>query len=223
MQHRARKQLVSGLDVALDELLVFGTAAPAVAIAEIERVLQQLFVVGADVKRHREAATGIDTAACGVERQLTHGDLDAAHTPVADTQDRFGVGAHNQVDVIGPEPERLKRFGDHVGFVDAQEQSPLSPVLVGEALDGLPDGGRVHHRHQFGQMVGQHLEVQEFVTVVQLLQQQVAAQIGGHGLQLAPDTVGLLFEREHRRRQPAGQPQPSSLFMSEADPSIESR
>jgi hypothetical protein len=50
MQDRVRKQLVRGLDVALDELVVLLAAAPGVAIAQIERVLQQLFVIGADIE-----------------------------------------------------------------------------------------------------------------------------------------------------------------------------
>ena len=101
--------------------------------------------------------------------------MDATHTPVTDTQDGFGVGTHDQVDVVGPQPERLEGLGDLVGFVDAQKQSPLPAVFIGEALNGLTDGGRVHHRHQLGQMVFQHLVVQQFVTVVQLLEKQITA------------------------------------------------
>ena len=41
---------MGGLDVALDEVVVFVAAAPGVAIAQIERILQQLFVIGADIE-----------------------------------------------------------------------------------------------------------------------------------------------------------------------------
>lgn len=54
-----------------------------------------------------------------VEGQLAHGDLDAADTPVADAEDRFGVGAHDQVHVVRFEGEGFERLGDLVGLVDA--------------------------------------------------------------------------------------------------------
>lgn len=212
---------MSRFDIATDELVVFPTAPPGVAIAQIERIGQQLLIVGADIQRHREAAARIDAAAGGVEGQFAHSDLDATHTPVTDTQDRLGIGAHDQVDVLGPQPQRVEGFLDFVGFVDAQKQSALPAVFVGEALDCLANGGRVHHRHQFGQMVGQHLEVQHLVAVVQLFEKQVAAQIGGQALQLMPYAFGLLVEREHGRRKPAGQPQPPPLRVGEADSTVE--
>ena len=41
-----------------------------------------------------------------VDGQLADRDLDAAHPPVADAKDLLGVGAHDQVDVIGAQVER---------------------------------------------------------------------------------------------------------------------
>ena len=72
-------------------------------------------------------------------------------------------------------------------------------------------------------MVFQHLVVQQFVAVVQLFEQQIAAQIRCHALQLMPHPVGLFVEREHRRRKPTGQAQPSPLFVREADTAIQAR
>ena len=75
-----------GLDILLDELVVFGAAAAGVAVAYIERVLEQLLVIGADVQRHRNGAARVDAAAGGVQSQLADRDLNAAHPPVADAQ-----------------------------------------------------------------------------------------------------------------------------------------
>jgi hypothetical protein len=149
--------------------------------------------------------------------------LNATHAPVPDAQDGFGVGAHDQVDVVGTQPERLEGLVDLIGFVDAQEQPALAAVFVGEALNGLADRGRVDHRHQLGQVLFEHLVVEQLVSVMQLLEEQVSAEIGCHALQLVPHPVGLLCQRKHRGRKPAGQPEPPSLFTSEADTTVETR
>ena len=210
-------------NVALDELVVFGAAAPGMTVTHVELVIEQLFVVGADIKRHGDGAPGIDAATCGVERQLPDRDLDAAHAPVPDAQDPLGVGAEDQVDVVGTQPERLEGFGDLVRAVDGQIQSPLPAVLAGEPLDRFTDRRGVHHRHQLWQMLRQHLEIEDFMAVVQLIKMQIAGQIRWHALQLPPDSLCLLFQGEYARREPARQPQPATLLMSEPDPAIETR
>lgn len=90
-------------------------------------------------------------------------------------------------------------------------------------MNGLTHGGRVDDRHQLGQVVFQNFEVQQLMAVMQLLEEQVAAQIGCQALQLMPHPVGLLIEGEHRRGKPAGQPEPPPLFVSESDSAVQAR
>jgi hypothetical protein len=130
----------------------------------------------------------------------------------------FGVGTYDQVDIVGAQTEGAECLGDLVRLVDAQEKPTLPAVFVGEALNGLTDCGRVDHRHQLGQVVLEHLVVQQLVPLVQLLKEQVTTQIRCQALQLVPHPVGLFVEREHRRWKPAGEPQPSPLLVREAHP-----
>ena len=171
MQHRGGEQPVGSLDVVLDERVVFGAAPAGVAVADVERVVEQLFVVGADIEGHRDGAPGIDATAGGVERKFPDRDLDAADAPITDAQDRLGVGAHDQIDIIRAQPQRLEGFGDLVVTIDGQIQPTLAAVLAGESLDRLAHRRGVHHRHQLGQMLREHLEVQHLVAVVQLIEQ----------------------------------------------------
>ena len=155
-------------------------------------------------KGHRDGAPGIDATAGGEQRQLADRDLDAAHAPVADAQDRLGVGAHDQIDIVGTQPQRLEGLGDLVGPVDGQIQSALAAVLAGELLDRFPHRRGVDHRHQLGEMLGEHLEIQHLMAVMQLIQKQVAPQICWDALQLPPHPRCLLVQSKHPRGEPAG-------------------
>jgi hypothetical protein len=118
----------------------------------------------------------------------------------------LSVGAHDQIDIVGAQPQRLEGLGDLVGGVDGQIQSALAAVLAGELLDRFPDRRGVGHRHQLGQMLGEHLEIQHLMAVMQLIQKQAAPQICWDALQLLPHPRCLLVQSEHPRGEPAGQP-----------------
>lgn len=81
----------------------------------------------------------------------------------------------------------------------------LSAVLVGVLLDGITDGWVVHNGQELGEVLGEHLEVQNLVAVVHLLQQEVAGEIIGKPLQLRPEALRLLLQCQDRRRQSPGQ------------------
>jgi hypothetical protein len=83
-------------------------------------------------------------------------------------KDCLGVGAHDEINIVGAKAKRLKGFGDLAGTVDRQIQPALSAVFVREVLDRLTHRGRVHHRHQLGQMLRQQFEIQDLV--VQLIE-----------------------------------------------------
>ena len=78
-------------------------ADPGVPFTEVERVVEQLQVVGADVQDDGQGAAGVDAAGGGVDGEFADGDLDAADALIADAQDAFRVGGDQQVDVVGAE------------------------------------------------------------------------------------------------------------------------
>jgi hypothetical protein len=171
MQHRVGEQLMRGCDAGLNECVVVRAAVLRVAVTQVERVIQQGLVVGADIQRQRDGATRVDTGAGGVDRQLADGDLDTADTPIADAQDLLGVAAHDEIDIIGTQAQCVEGLRDLVGTIDGQVHRALTAVLIGVALDRRPDRGVIDHRQQFGQMLGEHLEIQHLVAVVYLLEQ----------------------------------------------------
>ena len=58
LQERVRKDPAHAVNERLDELLVPLAPQPALAIAPVERIGQQLDVVGADVERDRQQSAG---------------------------------------------------------------------------------------------------------------------------------------------------------------------
>lgn len=71
---------------------------------------------------------------------------------------------------LGPKFKGLEGCGDVIWFVDDQKESPLPTVFIRGVLDRLTEGKCVDHRHQLRQMVGQHLELEQFVSVMQAVQ-----------------------------------------------------
>jgi hypothetical protein len=138
-------------------------------------------VVGAHVQRHRDHPGRVDDAGRrrvdGVDGELAHRDVDPADTPVTNAEDLLGVGGHQQVHVLGAHAEAAQRRLDLVGRIDGQVHPTRAAVLVAVPLDRLANGRVVHDRQQLAQVVGQHPVVQHFVTVVQLLQEDVLEQV----------------------------------------------
>jgi hypothetical protein len=122
---------------------------------------------------------------------------------------------------MGAQFQRFEGFGDLVGVIDGQIQAPLSAVLLGEALDRLANSGGVDHRHQLGQMLGQHLEIQDLVVGAELIEKNVAGQIRWHALQLSSNPCGLLLQGQHARGEPASQTQLPSLLVRKPDSTVD--
>ena len=97
-----REDHLHGLDEFLDQLVIGGAAQAGHGGADIEGVLAQLAVVGADVEHDGQALRGVDAGAAGVKGQLAHGDAHAVGAEVAEAEDALAVGHddHAHVGVV---------------------------------------------------------------------------------------------------------------------------
>ena len=138
----------------LDELLVLLAPQPALAIAAVERVGQQLDVVGADVERDRQAERGVDPRRGGVEGELADGDPHAPGPLVAQAEDPLVVRHHDQADVlIGGVPEH----GGNVVHVLGRdpEASRIADDMAVE-LAGLAHRRGVDDGQELAEVLDQH-------------------------------------------------------------------
>ena len=72
-----------------------------------------------------------------VDGELADGDVDAADALVADTEDAFGVGGHQQVHILTVAAVVAQRLLRILGVVDVEENSARSAVLVAVLFDRL--------------------------------------------------------------------------------------
>ena len=70
------------------------------APADVEVVVEQRLVVGADVEADGQRLRGMDAGGRGVERELADGDAHAARALVAEAEDALVVGDHDEAHVL---------------------------------------------------------------------------------------------------------------------------
>lgn len=85
----------------------------------------------------------------------------------------MGVGADDEVDVIGTEAEGLEGCPDLLRPVDRQVDRPGAPLVVTPLPDRVADRGVVDDGQQLGEMVPENLVEEALVAVVSLAEQSV--------------------------------------------------
>ncbi len=223
VQQRVREETGRDGDVPVDERVVLLPLHPRPGDAEVERVVEQLLAVGAHVEHDRERARRVDARGGGVDVELPDRDLDAADSPVADTEDALGVGRDDQVDVVGSAAARQECALDPIGVLDGEVDAARAAVLVAVALDRFADRRRVDDGQHLGQMVTEQPEEQDFVPVVQRGEEDVLRQVRGLGEVLAVGATRLLLHRQHAWRQHADQTQLLALPRGEGCPLVDAR
>ena len=81
------RRLSSLLDLAPTFLEAAGVPVP-----DIRGIAEQTLAVGPDIQHHRDHTGRVNAARRRINRQLADRHLDAAYTPIADSQDLLGVG-----------------------------------------------------------------------------------------------------------------------------------
>jgi hypothetical protein len=77
LHHRLREARADRGDELLHQRVVVGAGEALLVQADVERVLEEFRVVGADIEHHGQAFVGRHAGARGVERELAHRDAHA--------------------------------------------------------------------------------------------------------------------------------------------------
>ena len=194
VQERAGEDLQRGGDVGVDEGVVGLLRGTLVLYAQIERVLQQLGPVGADVQDHRQGAGRVDAARGGVDGELARRDVDATDAPVADAEDGLRVGGDDELDLVGGQLGGAQGGLDLVRRIDAEVDAARAAVLVAVVPDGLADRRGVDDGQQLAEVVGEQPEEQDLVAVLQGGQVDVLVEGAGLPRALPVGALGLLVQ-----------------------------
>ena len=191
------------------ELVVVGVAQAAMSPAEVQRIGQQRLVLGAGVEEHRQRSLGIDPTDRGVEGELADRDAHAADAEVAEAEDAFAVGDHDDIDVDAHTVGRqrvVEQFGDAVPVRPRHVQAVLASVHPRPLLAGEADRRRVDDGQQLLEVVDEESIEQHRVGGLQSAQEDVPGEVAVRGVELGADPAQLRVEVFHDRRQQAVQP-----------------
>ena len=96
----AGPDLLHAVDERLDQRVILGAAQPRRAMADVQRILEERRVVGADVERDRQRQRGMDAACRRVQGELADRDGHAAGALVAEAEDALVVGDDDEPHVL---------------------------------------------------------------------------------------------------------------------------
>ena len=212
---------LDALDEQVDEVVVLLAADPFVAPADVERIVQTLLVVGADVQHDRQRGRRIDAAAGRIERKFADRDAQPAGALVAQAQDPFAIGDDDGLDVV--EWRVLHDFVHDVAPRIGHEQAARATIDLTELLACLADGRCIDQRQHFGDVAANQCVEQRLVGVLELAQIDVLAHrrvLGADGL-IGP--LELAFEVFDMRWQEAEQAELVALFVGERGRLVEQR
>ena len=162
----------------------------------------------------------MDAGGCRVDGEFAHGDVGAVDAPVSDPENLLGVGDHEQVDVVGSQTQALEGGTHILNAVHGQVHGTRPPVVTAPLLDGLTDRGIVDDRQQLGEMVGEHPVVEDLITVVELVEEDVLVQVRGLGGQLCVGPNRLLVKSLDCGGEAADESEPMPLLLGESSAAI---
>ncbi len=184
-----RKHLLHRTDELVDEAVALGDGDARAAQTQIERVVEQALVVGAEIEHHRQQALRRHGGARRVELQLADRDAHAVGAEIAEAQDALAAGHADEANVLlGPVAQDLL----HASLVvDGDVHAARAPEDVVELQAGLADGRVIDDRQEAGRIRHQGAVEQRLVLVEQPDQVDVAIEIGGLVSELLKDAPQL--------------------------------
>ena len=218
-QHAGERRARGGNEF-VDELVIGGAAQPLLAQSDIIGIVQQRFVVGADVQHDRQAELRVHAGAGGIERELADRNAHAVGAEVAEAEDALAVGHHDKLCRIGPVAQQ---FGDAPAIVGADEKAARPLEDVAEPLAGEADRRGVDKRLDFIDVVAHDAEEQRLVAVVQRVERNVFFEVVRQAAQIGQHALGLRLHRKHVRGQKAAQSQRVALLLGESGALVEQR
>ena len=174
-------------------------------IPDVELVIPQGRVVGADVELHRQAVPRRNAGTRRIERQLADGNAHAVRAEIAEPQDALAIGDDDHPDVLlRPVGENLR---DASAIVWRDEEPFRLADDVRELAAGLADRGRVDPREHFLDVGDNRPVEQMFVPLLHRGERHVAIDVARQPPQRVHHAIDELGLGGDRMRQKTLQPQ----------------
>ena len=221
MDAAARKHLLHRLHELLHERVALGGRGARLADAEIERVVEQGLVVGAEIDHHRQQHLRRHAGAGGVELELADRNAHAVGAEIAEAENALARGGADEAHVrLRPVAQDLL----HPPLVlDREIHAARAAEDVAELQAGLADG-RVVDDRQEARRIGHRGAVEQGLVVVEQVHEiDVAVEIAGLVPELLQHALELdVLALDHVGQQ-TGQAQPLALGVRERGRFVETR
>src|SRR4026208_1700924 len=177
LDQHARERCARSGNKFIDEFIISSTAKPFLPQSDIIWVVQQCFVIRADIQHHRQTKFGVDPRARGVQRKLADGNSHSVSTKVAETQDAFAVCDYDEFRLIRPVCQKLWNAPPIVG---ADKPAARSLENMTESLASESHGGRIDQRLYLVDVVTHNAKEQRFVAVMQCIKRHIFSKSVRH-------------------------------------------
>lgn len=158
----------------INEVIVFASHHTLLSQTHIQRILQQINVIGAHIHHNGQTLMWLDASQRRVQRQLAHRDTHAAGTQVTQAQDTLAVCHTNCTHIrLGPV---LHYVEDVTTIIEGHKETMRTSVDQTKTLAGQTHCGCVHNGHQILNVLGEEAEEETLVAVVQITQIQILVQ-----------------------------------------------
>ena len=217
----ARKDFLHGLNEFVKELVVRGAFDPLHAQTGVERIFKERFVVGANIKHHRQRVFRRNACARGVQRKLADWNAHATDAKITKSKDALAISDNDEANIFnGPVAQHV--FDVALAF-QADIQTLGAAHDVPELLARLAHGGRVDQWHEFRGITGEQLVVESLVAILQFREIDVLVERGGLLLKLNALALQLRFGIFHAVGDQADQAEAFAFLFAEGGALVEAR
>ena len=179
-----------GLHEGIQELVVRLAGQAAVVHAQVQRIVDQVLTVGADVQLDRQGLVRPDAPGGRVQRQFPDADRHAPEALIPDAQDGAAVGGDDHAHVV--HGDVLQHVLHAVDVARADREPARVAVVAGVVAHGLADCGRVDDGQHLLKVVFEDRVEQHLVAVLEGTQVLVFFQVGA-ALEVAQVRAFLLL------------------------------
>jgi hypothetical protein len=188
MDAAARKDLLHSLHELVHECVAFRNGRPCLTDAEIERIVEQAFVVGAEIEYHRQQHLRRHAGASGVELQLADRNAHAVGAEITQAENALAAGGADEAQVFLRPVAQDLLYPTLVLDRDVHAARPAKDVAEFQA--GLADGGVVDDRQEARGIGHQGAIEQRLVVIEEPDQIDVAIDVAG----LVPELLQYALE-----------------------------
>ena len=204
-----------------DEVVIFLPAHAIVLPADVDRIIEKLFVVSSRIEQNGQAMLRRNAAQRGVERHFADGNSHAACALVAEAENALAIADHDAAHIVVTLIS--KYLVDAMPIRIADEQAARPPPDLRETLAALAHRRGVDNGQKLVGVVLDHRVEQRLVVVLQIAHVAVFAESRVTRIEHPLAAHALILQRADVGRKQSVQPKHIALVLGKCRALVEAR